>query len=71
MKTKIFQGNRQYYMYKQHEGKVIKTDGRKLLLDALKLIGISGMSGIIGVFQLGPDCTEVQYIYRHSREERL
>jgi hypothetical protein len=25
----------------EHEGKTIKTDGRKLLLDALKLIGIS------------------------------
>jgi hypothetical protein len=30
----------QQYKYMEHEGKAIKTDGRKLLLDALKLIGI-------------------------------
>jgi hypothetical protein len=39
----------------EHE---IKTDGSKLLLDALKLIGISGcdrVSNYRGIFQLGPD----------------
>jgi hypothetical protein len=38
--------------------KTIKTDGRKLLLDALKLIGISGRNRVPdyrGIFQLGPD----------------
>jgi hypothetical protein len=38
--------------------KTIKTDGRKLLLDALKLIGISRSDGVPnyrGIFQLGPD----------------
>jgi hypothetical protein len=38
--------------------KTIKTDGRKLLLDALKLIGISGRNKVPnyrGIFQLGPD----------------
>jgi hypothetical protein len=38
--------------------KTIKIDGRKFLLDALKLIGISGRSGVPnyrGIFQLGPD----------------
>jgi hypothetical protein len=37
--------------------KTIKTDGRKLLLDALKLIGVSGSNEIRnyrGIFQLGP-----------------
>jgi hypothetical protein len=41
----------------EHEGKTMKTDGRKLLLDALKLIGISGRNGVPnyrGIFQLGP-----------------
>jgi hypothetical protein len=36
----------------------IKTDGRKLLLDALKLIGISGCDRVPyyrGIFQPGPD----------------
>jgi hypothetical protein len=33
---------RQQYKYMEHEGKTIKTYGRKLLLDALKLIGIGG-----------------------------
>jgi hypothetical protein len=27
----------------EHDGKIIKTEGRKLLLGALKLIGISGI----------------------------
>jgi hypothetical protein len=38
--------------------KTIKTDGCKLLLDALKLFGISGCDRIPnyrGIFQLGPD----------------
>jgi hypothetical protein len=38
--------------------KSIKTEGRKLLLDALKLIGISGRDRVPnyrGIFQLGPD----------------
>jgi hypothetical protein len=36
----------------------IEATGRKLLLDALKLVGISGRDGILnyrGIFQLGPD----------------
>jgi hypothetical protein len=32
--------------YREHEGKTIKTDGRKLLLDALKLFGIGGCDRI-------------------------
>jgi hypothetical protein len=42
----------------EQEGKTIKTDGRKLLLDALKLIGIGGRDRVPncrGIFQLGPD----------------
>jgi hypothetical protein len=38
--------------------KTIKTDGRKILLDALKLIGIDGRDRVPnyrGIFQLGPD----------------
>jgi hypothetical protein len=38
--------------------KTIKTNGYKLLLDALKLIGISGCDRVPhyrGIFQLGPD----------------
>jgi hypothetical protein len=38
--------------------KTIKTDGCKLLLDALKLIGISGCDRVPyyrGIFQPGPD----------------
>jgi hypothetical protein len=37
--------------------KMIKTDGHKLLLDAHKLIGVSGRDGVPcyrGIFQLGP-----------------
>jgi hypothetical protein len=37
--------------------KTIKTDGHKYLLDALKLVGISGRDRIPnyrGIFQLGP-----------------
>jgi hypothetical protein len=40
------------------KGKTTKTGGRKLLLDALKLIGISGCDRVPyyrGIFQLGPD----------------
>jgi hypothetical protein len=36
----------------------VRTDGRKLVLDALKLTGISGIDGVPyyrGIFQLGPD----------------
>jgi hypothetical protein len=43
-------------------GKTIKTDGRKLLLDALKLIGISERDTVPycrGIFQPGPDWSEV------------
>jgi hypothetical protein len=39
-------------------GKTIETDGRKLLLDKIKLIGISGhdiVPNYLGIFQLGPD----------------
>jgi hypothetical protein len=42
----------------EHEGKAIETDERKLLLDALKLIGITGRDGVPryrGIFQIGPD----------------
>jgi hypothetical protein len=49
---------RQKYKYKEHEGKMTETDRCKLLLDALKLIGISGRDRVPdyrGVFQLGPD----------------
>jgi hypothetical protein len=38
--------------------KAVKADGRKLLLDGLKLIGISGRDRVPnyrGIFQLGPD----------------
>jgi hypothetical protein len=35
---------RHQYKYTEHKGKTIKTDGRKLLLDALKLIGSFGLS---------------------------
>jgi hypothetical protein len=38
--------------------KMIKTDGRKLLLDVLKLFGIGGRDRVPnyrGIFQLGPD----------------
>jgi hypothetical protein len=38
--------------------KTIKTDGRKLLLDVLKLIGIGGRDRVPnyrGIFHLGPD----------------
>jgi hypothetical protein len=41
---------------------MIKMDGHKLLLDALKLIGISGCDRVPyyrGIFQLGSDCSEV------------
>jgi hypothetical protein len=49
---------KQQYKYTEHEAKTIETDGRKLLLDALKLIGISGRDRVPkyrGIFQLGPD----------------
>jgi hypothetical protein len=42
----------------EHEGRTIETDGCKLLLDALKLIGIGGRDRVPnyrGIFQLGPD----------------
>jgi hypothetical protein len=37
---------RHQYKYMEHKGKTIETDGRKLLLDALKLIGISRIDGV-------------------------
>jgi hypothetical protein len=40
MKTKFFQGNS--IILRNMREKTIKTDGHKLLLDVLKLIGISG-----------------------------
>jgi hypothetical protein len=49
---------RQQYNYKEHREEDDKTDGHKLLLDALKLIGISGCDRVLcyrGIFQLGPD----------------
>jgi hypothetical protein len=33
---------KQWYKYMEHEGETIKTDGCKVLLEALKLIEISG-----------------------------
>jgi hypothetical protein len=42
----------------EHEEKKMKTGGRKLLHDALKLIGISGRDRVPnyrGIFHLGPD----------------
>jgi hypothetical protein len=49
---------RQQYKYMEYEGKNVKTDGRKLLLDELKLIGIIGCNRVPnyrGIFHLGPD----------------
>jgi hypothetical protein len=50
-----------------------ETDGRKLLLDALKLVVISGRDGILkyrGISNL--DLTNVMYsTYKQSREENL
>jgi hypothetical protein len=46
------------YAYMEHEEKAIKTDGRKLLLDALNPIGISGRERVPnyrGIFKLGTD----------------
>jgi hypothetical protein len=37
---------RRTHNYREHEGKTIKTDGRQLLLDALKRFGISGRDRI-------------------------
>jgi hypothetical protein len=56
---------RQKYNYREHEGTTIKTDGRKLLLDALKHFGISRCDRILnyrGIFQLGPDECKIQHI---------
>jgi hypothetical protein len=42
----------------EREEETIKTDGRKLLLDALKLIGISRSDRVAnfqGIFKLRPD----------------
>jgi hypothetical protein len=55
---------RQKYNYREHEENTIKT-GCKLLLDALKLTGISRRDVIPnyrGIFQLGPDYCKVQHI---------
>jgi hypothetical protein len=53
----------QQHNYKEQEWKkTIKTNGCKLLLDALKLIGISGCDRVPyyrGIFQPGPDYGEV------------
>jgi hypothetical protein len=50
---------RHQYKYMEHEGgEKVKSDEHKLLLDALKLIGISGSDRIPNyqsIFQLGPD----------------
>jgi hypothetical protein len=49
---------RYQYKHMEHEGKTIKPDGRKLLLDVLKLIGISRSDGVAnypGICQLRPD----------------
>jgi hypothetical protein len=51
-----------HYKYMEREGETIKTDGRKLLLDALELIGIIRSDRVRnsrGIFQLGPDKCEV------------
>jgi hypothetical protein len=48
---------RQQDKYMEHEGKYDKN-GRKILLDPLKVIGISGRDGVPnyrGIFQIGPD----------------
>jgi hypothetical protein len=52
----------------EHEGKTRRTDRRKLLLDAIKLIGISGRDrfpNYQGIFQLQPDyrSNSIQFIY--------
>jgi hypothetical protein len=44
--------------YMEHRGKTTETDGRKLLLDTLKLVGIAKRDRIPnyrGIFQPGPD----------------
>jgi hypothetical protein len=49
---------RQKNNYKKHEGKTTEADRRKLLLNALKLVGINGRDKFPdyrGAFQLGPD----------------
>jgi CCR4-NOT transcriptional regulation complex NOT5 subunit len=49
---------RQKLNYMEHEGKTIETERRKFLLDALKLIVISGRDRVPnyrGIFQLEPD----------------
>jgi hypothetical protein len=48
---------RQKYKYYEYEGKNDTTERRKLLLDALNLIGINGRDrspDYQGVFQFGP-----------------
>jgi hypothetical protein len=52
-------------------GKKIKTGGRKLLLDALELIDISGEFQTTEVYS-NLDLTKAKCsIYKHSREENL
>jgi hypothetical protein len=49
---------RQKYKYKEYEEKNDTTERRKLLLDALKFVGISGCDrapNYQGVLQFGPD----------------
>jgi hypothetical protein len=56
VKAKFFQGNS--VIIRNIREKTMKTDGRKLLLGALRLIGISGCDRVPyyrGIFQLGPD----------------
>jgi hypothetical protein len=52
--------------------KTIKTDGRKLLIDTLKLIGISGCDRVHTTEAYSNlDLTKVLYkTYKHSREEK-
>jgi hypothetical protein len=49
--------------YMEHKvKKTIKTDGRKFLLDALKLMGISRSDRVPhyrGIFQFGPESSKV------------
>jgi hypothetical protein len=61
---------RQKYNYKEHERtKPIETDGRKLILDALKLIAISGRDKSSKQPRHIPTWPRLKYnTYKHSRE---
>jgi hypothetical protein len=57
MKIQFFQGNNSIIISNMRE-KPMKTNGCRLLLDELKLIGISGCDRVPyykGIFQPGPD----------------